>query len=166
MTATIKMGNGSRHSNILDGSSIEIDFVYVKFDEIKASIKDAYDCFDFYRKAGQIVEKIIQESYGPDVFFKHDISGKTPLGEKGAMACKKSVHKEDGFTPEEYSALTLEPVPNQWYNNLICEGSNGKVVYHEQAGNISAMISGNSFCKREHLIKHVYTEVPIRVVVI
>jgi hypothetical protein len=68
---------------------------------------------------------------------------------------QKLYYNIEGFTPEEYSRLTGEPVPNQWWSALIAE-ENGKVHAFEENGNMSIIGGASAFSKKGRLITKIW----------
>jgi hypothetical protein len=73
-----------------------------------------------------------------------------PIWKKN-IPVKKLYENADGFTPEEYSRLTGEPIPNQWWSSLRAE-ENGKVCTFSQNGNWSIITGADNFSKKGKLI--------------
>lgn len=73
-----------------------------------------------------------------------------PIWKKDVKVQKLYINME-GFTPEEYTKLTGEPVPNQWWSFLVAE-ENGKVHTFEENGNMSIIAGASSFSKKGKMI--------------
>lgn len=72
----------------------------------------------------------------------------TPLYEKNESIT--------GFTGKQYREITGNNLPNCDYDNVIFQAEDGKVYYSEQAGNVSALVSGRAFAKKRYLLTEIF----------
>jgi hypothetical protein len=120
-------------------------------------------CYDYYRQRNEIYNSILKKKTGMSN-IRFDLHGGDLIyGERIANAnpsIVENVISENGFTSEEYSKLTGEPVPNQWYEILVAEDKETRKVYRfEQNGNVSVMNGASIFSKEyKHLIKSVWSK--------
>lgn len=151
--------------------------IIITKEEIKAckqkarELSEDYDCYYYYRQRDKQFDELLQEKTGmKNITF--DLNGGDLMYDERVAnvhpPTKERVYKEDGFTPDEYTALTKQPVPNQWYNNLIAvDEDSGKVHSFEQNGNVSINMGAPVFSKKyKHLIKSVWTKCSIEVEII
>ena len=151
--------------------------IIITKEEIKAcksqalELSKGHDCYFFYSKRDELYNKLLQaKTNRKDIRF--DLNGGDLMYDERVAnvhpPTAERIYKEDGFTPDEYTTLTKQPVPNQWYNNLIAvDEDSGKVHRFEQNGNVSINMGAPVFSKKyKHLIESVWTKCSIEVEII
>ena len=86
-------------------------------------------------------------------FRKNRYSNEPPVWDE--IKVERLYLSVDGFTADEYSKITGQPVPNRWYK-LVQTNCDGKVCTYEENGNISILRGASTYSKKGVLITQIW----------